>query len=111
MYPPYSWPGGSQVVDYDGRLLAQASPGPGERIVVAPIDITALRHERETRRGHHMLAHLRTEAYPVYRSHQYPPAASDDSSNVRLSYERNNELIDEAKKRLGSSKLSSLSDR
>ena len=28
-YPPYSWPGGSQVVDFEGRLLAQASPGPG----------------------------------------------------------------------------------
>ncbi len=69
-YPPYSWPGGSQIVDFDGRLLAEASPGPGERIVVAPIDISALRHERATRRGHHMLAHLRTEAYPVY-----PPTA------------------------------------
>ena len=67
-YPPYSWPGGSQVVDFDGRLLAEASPGPGERIVVAPVDIGALRHERATRRGHHMLAHLRTEAYPVYRA-------------------------------------------
>lgn len=74
-YPPYSWPGGSQVVDFDGRLLAQASPGPGERIVVAPIDITALRHEREARQGHHMLAHLRTEAYPVYHAPGYPPAA------------------------------------
>jgi len=72
-YPPYSWPGGSQVVDFDGRLLAEASPGPGERIVVAPIDISALRHERSTRRGHAMLAHLRTEAYPIYRSHVYPP--------------------------------------
>ena len=58
---------------FDGRLLAEASPGPGERIVVAPIDITALRHERETRRGHTMLSHLRTEAYPVYRAHRYPP--------------------------------------
>jgi predicted amidohydrolase len=45
--PPYSWPGGSQIVDFDGRLLANASPGPGERIVVAPIDISALRHERD----------------------------------------------------------------
>ena len=72
-YPPYSWPGGSQVVDFDGRLLAEASPGPGERIVVAPIDITSLRHERATRRGHTMLAHLRTEAYPVYSTHRYPP--------------------------------------
>jgi hypothetical protein len=96
-YPPYSWPGGSQVVDYDGRLLAVASPGPGERIVVAPIDITALRHERASRRGHHMLAHLRTEAYPVYSNHIYPPKIERGSE---LSYEDNNELIDEAKRRL-----------
>src|SRR4029078_5371047 len=92
-YPPYSWPGGSQVVDFDGRMLAEASPGPGERIVVAPVDISALRHERATRRGHHMLAHLRTEAYPVYKRHQYPPKFEA----TMLSYERNNELIDEAK--------------
>ena len=96
-YPPYSWPGGSQVVDYDGRLLAEASPGPGERIVVAPIDISALRHERAARRGHHMLAHLRTEAYPVYQHHQYPPQTANDG--VPISYERNNQLIDEAKRR------------
>src|SRR2546425_1564368 len=99
MYPPYSWPGGSQVVDYDGRLLAQASPGPGERIVVAPVDITALRHERATRRGHHMLAHLRTEAYSVYSTHNYPPRLDVDNE-APLSYERNNELIEEAKRRL-----------
>ena len=73
-YPPYSWPGGSQIVDYDGRVLADASPGPGERIVVAPIDVTALRHERAVRTGHAMLAHLRTEAYPIYAGHLYPPA-------------------------------------
>ena len=66
-YPPYSWPGGSQVIDYDGRILAQATVrGQVNAIVVAPVDISALRHEREVRRGHHMLAHLRTEAYPVY---------------------------------------------
>jgi formamidase len=94
-YPPYSWPGGSQVVDYDGRLLAEASPGPGERIVVAPIDITAVRHERETRIGHHMLAHLRTEAYPVYARHQYPPAGHDPAD---ASYERNVELIRQSKR-------------
>ena len=97
-YPPYSWPGGSMVVDYDGRILAQASPGPGERIVVAPVDITALRHERATRRGHSLLAHLRTEAYPVYGAHIYPPKLSAEGEAV-LSYERNNELIDEAKRR------------
>ena len=94
-YPPYSWPGGSQIVDFDGRMLAEASPGPGERIVVAAVDVSALRHERASRQGHHMLAHLRTEAYPVYAAHQYPPDAG-----VRVpvhSYERNVELIEAAK--------------
>ena len=101
-YPPYSWPGGSQVVDFDGRLLAEASPGPGERIVVAPIDLSALRHERATRRGHHMLAHLRTEAYPVYQRHVYPPAASGatPTASPALSYEGNLERIDAAKRAL-----------
>jgi hypothetical protein len=42
-----------------------------------------------------MLAHLRTEAYPVYQKHQYPP-----SSDAPLSYENNNALIDEAKQNL-----------
>jgi hypothetical protein len=94
-YPPYSWPGGSQVVDFDGRMLAEASPGPGERIVVAPVDISALRHERSTRRGHDMLAHLRTEAYPVYRSHRYPPV---DAVGTPLSYDANIERIESAKR-------------
>ena len=96
-YPPYSWPGGSQIIDYEGRILTQASPGPGERIVVAPIDITALRHERATRRGHHMLAHLRTEAYPVYGQHVYPPVGDAYAAGNRLSYELNNRRIDAAK--------------
>src|SRR5438477_9915865 len=71
-YPPYSWPGGSQVVDYDGSLLAEASPGPVERIVVAPIDISALRNERPSRCRHQLLSHLPTEAYTVYLQQQYP---------------------------------------
>jgi predicted amidohydrolase len=72
-YPPFSWPGGSMVVDYDGRILSQASPGPGEKIVVGPIDLASLRAERERRRGHDLLGHIRTEAYrslyerPIYR--------------------------------------------
>jgi predicted amidohydrolase len=71
-YPPFSWPGGSMVVDYDGRVLAQADPGPGEKIVVAPVDVAALRAERDRRVGHHMLAHLRTEAYRHARRPVYP---------------------------------------
>jgi len=95
-YPPYSWPGGSQIVDFDGRVLAEASPGPGERIVVGPVDVGALRHERESRSGHHMLAHLRTSAYPVYGQGAYPPEATAPGD---LSYERNMELIGAAKRR------------
>jgi predicted amidohydrolase len=94
-YPPYSWPGGSQIVDFDGRLLAEASPGPGERIVVAPIDISALRHERASRTGHSMLAHLRTEAYPIYRRTVYPP------QGAALSYDGNREAIRASKARNG----------
>ncbi len=101
-YPPYSWSGGSQIVDFEGRLLADASPGPGERIVVAPLDISALRHEREMRIGHQFLAHLRTEAYPVYRKHFYPPDSEEDKSQM-LSYEKNLKLIDEAKKKVNGS--------
>jgi formamidase len=92
-YPPYSWPGGSQVVDFDGRVLAEASPGPGERIVVAPIDIAALRHERAVRQGHHMLSHLRTEAYPVYADRRYPA-----STGGPWTYEENVERIEAAKR-------------
>jgi len=98
-YPPYSWPGGSQVVDFDGRIVADASPGPGERIVVAPIDVSALRHERATRQGHHMLAHLRTEAYPVYARHGYPPAPGVQGG---ASLEANQELIARAKRTVNS---------
>ena len=73
-YPPFTWPGGSMVVDFDGRILAQADPGPGEKIVVAPIDLAALRAERKRRSGHHLLSHLRTEAYTdLYNRPIYPP--------------------------------------
>jgi predicted amidohydrolase len=81
-YPPFSWPGGSMVVDYDGRILAQADPGPGAKIVVAPIDIAALRHERSVRQGHDTLTHLRTEAYPVYGRTRFAPGRWTGKSDM-----------------------------
>jgi predicted amidohydrolase len=74
-YPPFSWPGGSMIVDFDGRILAQAEPGPGDRIVVGPIDLAALRAARRDRRGHNMPAHLRTETYTGYQKSIYLPAS------------------------------------
>jgi hypothetical protein len=82
------------IVDYDGRILAQADPGPGEKIVVAPIDLSALRAERERRLGHHMLAHLRQEAYTRSSRPIYPRAEAAPT------IESNNAAIKQAKQRL-----------
>ena len=71
-YPPFSWPGGSMVVDYDGRVLAQADPGPGEKIVVTEVDIGSLREARSERLGHNPLAHLRSSAYTRRQAEFYP---------------------------------------
>jgi len=94
-YPPFSWPGGSMVVDPDGRILAQAEPGTGEKVVVAPIDIDALRRERERRRGHDMRAHFRAEIHDYARHARLQPAGSGDINIDQL-----NRRIAESKKRL-----------
>ena len=94
-YPPFSWPGGSMVVDYDGRVLAQAEPGPGERIVVAEIDVGALRAARQERLLHNPLAHLRQGIYRTRTEQGYPPAtstATKDSGRDRT-LEENEKLI------------------
>jgi len=62
-YQPFSWPGGSMIVDFDGRILASAGESSGEKIVVAPIDIDAIRYEKKRRQGHDTLAHYRQNAY------------------------------------------------
>lgn len=93
-YPPFGWPGGSMVVDYDGRILAQVDPGSGEKVVVAPISIDTLRAERERRVGHDMRGHLRSEIHP-YLKHAFLEAAGSD-----LSIESNRKRIQKAKRRL-----------
>jgi formamidase len=99
-YAPFSWPGGSMVVDFEGRILAQADPGPGEKIVVAQVDVGALRHERARRSGHLGLAHLRTEAYPLYRDSYYPPGTLSGASDHTVA--ANQRVIDSARRRDGS---------
>jgi predicted amidohydrolase len=97
-YPPFSWPGGSMIVDYDGRVLAQADPGPGEKIVVGPIDLPALRADRDRRSGHHVLAHLRMEAYSEYSRSIYPGSLINGST--KLTIEGNEQSIAIGKRRL-----------
>jgi predicted amidohydrolase len=94
-YGPFSWPGGSMVVDFDGRILAQADPGPGEKIVVAEIDLDALRAARQQRLGHNPLAHLRREAYARPARSGYPAGsfAAVRDPNGNRTVEENNSAI------------------
>jgi formamidase len=86
-YPPFSWPGGSMIVDYDGRIVAQATPGEGEKITVGVLDINLLREERRQRSAHQMLLHLRTEAHKVYREEFFPEGQHAGREDV--TYEEN----------------------
>ena len=97
-YPPFSWPGGSMIVDYDGRIIAQATPGDGEKIVVGPVDIELLRLERKTRLAHQMPAHLRTETHLLYSRPCYPGGTFRAGGN--WTYENNVSLIEKARKRV-----------
>ena len=87
-------------------LVARRQPGRGLRRPAARRGLArarradrrrADRHQRaasrarEPRRGHHMLAHLRTEAYPVYRRHIYPAA---HETGADITYESNLERIE-----------------
>jgi len=94
-YPPFSWPGGSMVVDYDGRILAQADPGPGEKVVVGPIDIEALRAERARRTGHDMRAHLRSEVHRYLGRSWLAPGGSRE-----IAQEDIERRIEDAKRKL-----------
>ena len=67
-----------------------------EKIVVAPVDVAALRAERERRQGHHMLGHLRTEAYANLRRPIYPGSLR---GRDRLTIDGNNRAIDAGKRR------------
>lgn len=92
-YPPFSWPGGSMVVDFDGRILAQADPGPGEKVVVAPIDLASLREERQNRLGHDTIAHTRSEMYEYLsmgrlQATRQPPSFDSLSERITESKER-----------------------
>ena len=79
------------------RLVVVEDQAAGEKIVVAPIDVAALRHERARRRGHHMLAHLRTELYAAYQRPVYPRGLD---GGMALSVEGNERATTEAKARL-----------
>ena len=83
-YPPYSWPGGSPR---SSTSTAACSPTrrPGPASGSSSRRSTSRRCATSARRGvgHHMLAHLRTEAYDVYRAHFYPPREIEGARRLR----------------------------
>ncbi len=86
------------VVDFDGRVLAQADPGEGEKVVVGPINLDMLRHERSRRVGHDMRAHLRSELHTyARRAWLAPPEPGEHPLNAEGIRRR----IAEARRRLG----------
>lgn len=94
-YPPFSWPGGSMIVDFDGRILASAGENSGEKIVVAPIDIPAIRKEKERRRGHDTWAHYRNSAYTYHNKNRLisdPEIPSVDSLSQRIRNVKNKKI-------------------
>lgn len=95
-YPPFSWPGASMIVDHDGRILAQADPGPGEKVVVAPIDFMTVRNERARRIGHDTHSHLRTEIHPYMRTPVFPPQHKH-ANGEEITIESIKERIDKAR--------------
>ena len=91
-YPPFSWPGGSMIVDFDGRILATAGANSGEKIVIAPIDIDAIRAEKKRRRGHDTWSHYRNTAYTYHHKERFqvdPEIPSIGGLNHRIENAKN----------------------
>jgi predicted amidohydrolase len=103
-YPPFSWPGGSMIVDYDGRVVVQATPGNGEKITVGPIDVGMVRYQRQQRQAHQMLVHLRTGAHAIYRKEIFK--GGDFSSEENRTYDDNAERIAKVRKDLNRTRQS-----
>lgn len=85
------------IVDYDGRIVSQATPGDGEKMVVGPVDVEMLRMERETRQAHQMLVHLRSEVH-TRRPPVYPAGLFGQGEGADWTYEANARGIERARR-------------
>lgn len=81
----FSGSGGSLIVDFEGRILAQSS-GPTESLTMAVLDIDALRDHRKHSRLNNYLAQLRVEAYDYLRAKKCwtPQAQLKDKEDLNL---------------------------
>lgn len=101
-FPGIIWDSPGQIIDWEGRVIAQAKPGQGERITIGPIDIDMVRWARKTQLTHNVPAHIRMEAYPCYRKTQYPVGLGTKqyAGKGQEIYERLSATIAESRKKL-----------
>lgn len=100
--PAGSADGGSMVIDYQGRVLAEA--GPGESVVAsAEIDLAALRRFRRRPGMDNLLSRQRFELYAASYAGAswYPPDTLADRAPERSHFERTQRLTIERLAELG----------
>lgn len=93
--PGFSFPGGTCVVDYEGRVLSEICES-GEHIVYGHIDLGSQRAWRERTYAHLMPAHLRTEAFTYLREPGFPGATHGPGD--MLTAEQLMEMIDRSRR-------------
>ncbi len=94
---PYSFPGGSCIIDYEGRIVSQVNRS-GQHIIVGPISLDALREWRANTYQHAMPAQIRSEVYTYLKKQWLPKGdlTKDESPTLEKSMNR----IDEGRKRI-----------
>jgi predicted amidohydrolase len=93
-----SFPGGSCIVDYEGRVLSQVNRD-GEQTLLGPIDIDGLREWRANTYEHAMPAQIRSEVYTSYLNKSWLPQG-DLKKDEANSIEKSKKRIDEGRKRV-----------
>ncbi|MCL4439204.1 MAG: nitrilase [Firmicutes bacterium] len=93
--PPFSFPGGTCIVDYEGRVLSEISES-GEHIVYSHIDLDGLRAWRAKSYQHMMLGHLRTEAYNYLQKPIFP--CNTHGPNESLTFSQNMKMTEVGRK-------------
>jgi predicted amidohydrolase len=96
--PPFDLPGGSCVVDYEGRILSETRLG-GDRIVYGHFDLDSQRAWRATTSVHLGIGHVRAEAYTYLDKPIYP--CGTHAPDQWVTPEDTMRFRDEAKKLLG----------
>jgi predicted amidohydrolase len=96
--PPFCWPGGSNIVDFEGRILEEVTTG-GNRILYGHFDMDSLRAWRASIRSHMGIAHVRSDAYTYLNKPWFPDQTHTKDQEVTL--DDMLKLTEEARHRIG----------